>query len=172
MTARRFLPMGLVAACCCAAGCRYGAGGSLPADVRTVAVSVLRNETRMPGLETEVTRALIAALQTDGRLAVVDAGSEPDLVVYGEVESYTKSAARSDRYGDAVAFTVVVGARVSVRRPGGEHLFKDLKVTNRLTDPESGAVDLGKGQNEARGRAEAVRDLGRNVAARILEQGW
>ena len=33
------------------AGCRYTAGGSLPAGIKTIGVTMLRNETRYPGLE-------------------------------------------------------------------------------------------------------------------------
>ena len=172
MNARAAARAALALLCCAAGGCRYRAGGSLPEEIRTVGVTMLRNQTRMPGLESEVTRAVISALNAQGRLRVVDADGDPDLVVFGEVESYVTGAVRTDRYGDAAAFGVVITARVSARRPGGEYLFKDAKVTNRSTDPDSGAVDLGKGQSERLGRTQAVRDLGRNVASRILEQGW
>jgi hypothetical protein len=153
-------------------GCRYSTGGALPVEARTIGVTMLRNETRIPGLESEVTRAIIAALNSGGRLSVVDPEGEPDMVLVGRVESYVKKSVRTDRWGDAVAFNVVVQARISVRRADGDYLFKDRIVTNRSTDPESGSVDLGRGVRESHGRQQAVRDLGRNVARSIVEQGW
>jgi Lipopolysaccharide-assembly len=159
----------LVAASC---GCRYSTGGGLPPEIQTIGVTMLRNETRVPGLEGEVTRAAISALQSGGRLKVVYSEGDPDLVLVGRVESYTRKSGRTDRYGDMVAYTVVIGVRLSVRKNDGDYLFKNLRLTNRSTDPESGAVDLGKGQRESHGRAEAVETLGRNIARSIVEQGW
>ncbi len=171
MSFRRALVLAVLVAPA-AAGCRYTAGGSLPAEIRTVGVTMLRNGTRYPGLEAEVTREIISALAGGGRLKVVDPEGEPDLVLVGRVESYVKRSVRTDRYGDPAGFSIVIGARVSVRKSDGEYLFKDRKIDNRAVDPESGTVDLGRGQSEAAGRKAAVRALGRNVAAAIVEQGW
>ncbi len=172
MRLRPLLTAVLLAACAACAGCPYHAGSSLPAEFRTLGVTMLRNETRVPGLEGEVTREIVRAIQNDGRLKVVDADNEPDLVLIGRVESYTKRSARTDRYGDPVEYSLVVEVRISVRQADGDYLFKNVKVSNRTTNPESGAVDLGRGQTERLGRDGALRDLGRNVAAKILEQGW
>lgn len=172
MIARRLCAVALLLSAGSGLSCRYGTSGSLPAGIRTVGVTMLRNETRVPGLEGEVTRAIVSALQSQGRLKVVYAEGEPDLVLVGRVESYVKKLSRTDRYGDAVSFAVVIGARVSVRRADGEFLFKNLRITNRTSHPESGSVDLGRGQRESHGRNEAVRDLGRSVARSIVEQGW
>ncbi len=172
MNARRLCAAALLVAAGLSCSCRYGTAGSLPAEVQTIGVTMLRNETRIPGLEGEVTRAVISALQSGGRLKVVYAEGEPDLVLVGRVGSYVKKLSRTDRYGDAVAFSVVIGARVSVRKEEGDFLFKNLRVTNRSNHPDSGAVDLGRGQRESHGRQEAVRDLGRSIARSIVEQGW
>jgi hypothetical protein len=167
-------PVLALSAALCAAGwgCRYQAAGALPEGLRTVGVTMLRNETRFPGLEAEVTRQVITALNSDGRLTVVPAEGEPDLLLAGRVVSYVRKSVRTDRYGDPAAFNVVIAARVSARRAEGGFLFKNLRVTSRDADPESGSVDLGRGQSERRGRERAVRDLGRNVARSLVEQGW
>ncbi|MHC4916142.1 MAG: LPS assembly lipoprotein LptE [Planctomycetota bacterium] len=172
MSRRLGVSAALLAACAACAGCPYRASSSLPAEFRTIGVTMLRNETRIPGLEGEVTREIVRAIQNDGRLRVIDVDADPDLVLVGRVESYTKRSARTDRYGDPVEYTVVIEARVSVRQDDGDYLFKNVKVTNRASNPESGVVNLGRGQRERRGRDEALSDLGRNVAAKIVEQGW
>jgi hypothetical protein len=154
------------------AGCRYRTGGALPEDVRTIGVVMLRNGTRVAGLECEVTQQIISAFNTGGRLQVVDSGGEPDLLVGGKVESYVRESVRSDRYGDVVSLRVVITARITVRRADGAYLLKDVIVVNTDVHPESGAVDMGRGQRESHGRAEAARDLGQSVARRIINQGW
>jgi hypothetical protein len=155
-----------------AAGCRYTTTGGLPPEIKTIGVTVLRNNTRYPGLEGEVTAAVIAALQSYGRLAVTDAGKQPDLVLTGTVDGYRRSAIRADRFGDPVRFTIEIEATVTVRQASGGHLLRKSHVSSAGNDPESGAVDLTRGESEARGRAAAVTELGRNIARRILEQGW
>jgi len=155
-----------------AAGCRYTTTGELPPEIKTIGVTMLRNNTRYAGLEGEVTAAVSSALQSYGRLTVIDALKEPDLVLTGTIDSYRRRALRTDRFGAPVRFTVEIEATVTVRKADGGHLLKKSRVSNEGNDPQSGAVDLTRGESEARGRAAAVAELGRNIARRILEQGW
>jgi hypothetical protein len=155
-----------------AAGCRYSSTGGLPPEVQTIGVTMLRNNTRYAGLEGEVTAAVIAALQSHGRLRVVEARGNPDLVLTGTVEGYRLRSVRTDIFGDPVGLTVEITAQVTVRKADGQHLFRKALVSNRATDFESGSVDLTRGESETMGRAAAAAELGRNVARRIVEQGW
>jgi hypothetical protein len=155
-----------------AAGCRYTAAGGLPPEVRTIGVTMLRNNTRCAGLESEVTSAVISALQSNGRLRVVEARANPDLVLAGSIDGYRLRSVRTDIFGDPVRLEVEVTAVVTVRKADGQHLFRNVAVSNRATDLESGSVDLTRGENESLGRSAAVAELGRNIARRIVEQGW
>lgn len=155
-----------------AAGCRYHTTGGLPPEIKTIAVTLLRNNTSQPGLEGEVTGALIGALQSQGRLAVVRPGEDPDLVLTGHLESYQRKSVRTDRFGDPVTFTVEIEAVLWVRRSDGGYVLRKAKVSSQALSPAKGAVDLTRGEREAFGRAEAVEELGRNIARRIVEQGW
>ncbi len=154
------------------AGCRYNTSGSLPPEIQTIGVTLLRNETAEPGLEGEVTSAAISALQSYGRLTIIDAEKGPDLVLTGTIDSYQRGAVRTDRYGDPVRFDLEITAVITVRRADGGHLLKKNRVSSRGSDPESGLVDLTRGENEVQGRKAAAAELGRNIARRILEQGW
>lgn len=153
-------------------GCRYRAGGALPPEVRTVAVPLLRNQTRWPGLEAEVTGAAIAEFQAHGRLQVVALEAGPDLVLEGRIESCSRRSLRTDRYGDPVRFAVTVEAVVSVRRSDGSRWLEKVRIANTAVSSLSGSVDLTRGESEAAGRAEAVRDLGRAIVRRTVEGGW
>ena len=162
------LSAALLAAC----GCRYNTGGSLDPEIRTIGVTGLRNDTAEPGLEGLVTTAVISALQSYGRLSVIDPKDGPDLVLTGTIERYQRKSVRTDTYGDPVRFSLEIEAVVTVRKADGGHLMKKSHVSNQATDAESGAVDLTRGENVAQGRSAAVAELGRNIARRILEQGW
>ena len=155
-----------------AAGCRYTTNGGLPPEIKTIGVTTLRNNTRYGGLEGEVTAAVSSALQSYGRLMVINPLKEPDLVLTGTIDSYRRRAMRTDRFGDPVRFTVEIEATVTVRKADGGHLLKKSRVSSEGNNPQGGAVDLTRGETEARGRAAAVAELGRNIARCILEQGW
>ena len=53
------------------AGCGYSLRGSLPGHIRTVAVPVFANKTQQPAVENFLTRAVVDAFVTSGRLKVV-----------------------------------------------------------------------------------------------------
>jgi lipopolysaccharide assembly LptE-like protein len=65
-------------------GCGYTMGGNLPPHITTVAVPMFANQTPRPGIEITVTRAIVEAFSTDGRLRVVTP-SEADAVLEGAV---------------------------------------------------------------------------------------
>jgi Lipopolysaccharide-assembly len=152
--------------------CRYSSVGSLDAQIKTIGVTMLRNNTRVAGLESEITRSVVAALHAGGRLRVVDAEGDPDLVLTGRVIEYRKASARADRYGDPVQFQVAVSVQISVRNHDGSYLIKDLTVKSGKNNPGVGSVDLGTGQRESHGRSQAVEDIGRAVVRYIVERGW
>jgi len=160
------------AAAAAAGGCRYNTTGSLPPELKTIAVARLRNESPTPGLEGEVTAAVITALQSQGRLELVGLGDKPDLILTGTIDAYRRSSLRSDVYGDSVEFALEVKATVNVRKADGSDLLKKARVSNLDNEPTSGQVRMTAGRTEAMGRAEAVEDLGRNIVRRIVNSGW
>ena len=54
-------------------GCGYSVHGTLPGDVKTIAVPIFQNLTRQPAVEGLITRAVVEAFSTNGRLRVVSA---------------------------------------------------------------------------------------------------
>ena len=52
-------------------GCGYSFRGTLPSHVRTIAVPIFANRTQQPGVESIITRAVVQAFVTNGRLQVV-----------------------------------------------------------------------------------------------------
>lgn len=153
-------------------GCRYSTADALPPEVRTIAVTRLRNETSVPGLEAEITAAIISGFQCQRRLEVVSLADHPDLILTGAVDSYGRGSIRTDKFGDPVAMSVEVRASVTVHRADGTDLIGKMSVSSQETEPTSGQVRMTAGRSEAMGRAEAVEDLGRNIVRRVLGSGW
>ncbi|MGI6495183.1 MAG: LPS assembly lipoprotein LptE [Kiritimatiellia bacterium] len=85
---------------CCTAllpGCAgYQLGTTLPAHLRTIAVTGFINETGEPDLEAAVTRATLQEFQRDGTLVVADRDTA-DIVLEGKIVSCDFAAVRYER---------------------------------------------------------------------------
>jgi outer membrane lipopolysaccharide assembly protein LptE/RlpB len=70
------------------AGCGYSFHGTLPAHIKTVAVPIFVNRTQQPAVESVITRAIVDAFATNGRLRVVRP-EDADAILEGEVVGYS-----------------------------------------------------------------------------------
>jgi len=71
VTRRRLGVLGLAFAAWGLGACGYAFRGTLPPHVKTVAVPIFLNRTAEPGVESIITRAVVQAFATNGRLKVV-----------------------------------------------------------------------------------------------------
>ena len=85
----------LIAVACMLAGCGYSFHGTLPDHVKTVAVPIFINRTQQPAVEGVITRAIVDAFATNGRLRVVRP-EDADSILEGEVIQYTVGAIAVD----------------------------------------------------------------------------
>jgi hypothetical protein len=69
-------------------GCGYSFHGTLPDHIKTVAVPIFINRTQQPAVESVITRAIVDAFATNGRLRVVRA-EDADSILEGEVIGYS-----------------------------------------------------------------------------------
>lgn len=76
-------------------GCGYSFQGTLPDHVKTVAVPIFVNRTQQPAVENVITRAIVDAFATNGRLRVVRR-EDADSILEGEVLQYTVGAIAVD----------------------------------------------------------------------------
>lgn len=109
MTRRAFL----VAAAGWLAGCGYTVRGTLPAHIKTVAVPVFRNLTEEPAIEGFLTRAVVEAFSTNGRLKVVGR-EQADAVLDGEIIGYSVSSIAFDRDANVRLYRLVVTVNLSM----------------------------------------------------------
>jgi outer membrane lipopolysaccharide assembly protein LptE/RlpB len=85
----------LVALVLALGGCGYSFQGTLPSHVKTVAVPIFINRTQQPAVEAVITRAIVDAFATNGRLRVVRP-EDADSILEGEVLQYTVGAIAVD----------------------------------------------------------------------------
>lgn len=95
MTGARRRGAVLLALACVLSGCGYSFQGTLPSHVKTVAVPIFINRTQQPAVEAVITRAIVDAFATNGRLRVVRP-EDADSILEGEVLQYTVGAIAVD----------------------------------------------------------------------------
>lgn len=95
-------------------GCGYTVRGTLPPHIQTIAVPIFRNRTQEPGVESLITRAVVEAFSTNGRLRVVGTG-QADSVLDGEIVSYTISSIAFDEDANVRLYRLSVTANLRLR---------------------------------------------------------
>ena len=103
-------------------GCGYSLRGTLPSHIRTVGVPMFRNLTMEPAVEGLVTRAIVEAFSTNGRLRVVNP-ADADAILEGEIVGYSLSS---------IAFDPQAGQRVIRLTLTLNLTFRDLRTKTLL----------------------------------------
>jgi outer membrane lipopolysaccharide assembly protein LptE/RlpB len=86
---RRRLPFAaLLAGLAALSACGYSFHGTLPDHIKTIGVPILINRTQQPAVESVITRAIVDAFATNGRLKVVRP-EDADSILDGEVIGYS-----------------------------------------------------------------------------------
>ena len=95
-------------------GCGYTVGGTLPSHIQTVAVPIFRNSTREPAVESQITRAVVEAFSTNGRLRVVNS-SQADAILDGEITGYSIASIAFDKDANVRLYRLVVTVNLRLR---------------------------------------------------------
>lgn len=96
------------------AGCGYGLRGTLPDDIRTVGVPVFTNRTPQPAIEAVVTRAILDAFATQGRLRVTRP-EVADAILEGEIVAYDVVSIAFDRRANVQQYRLVLTLNLRMR---------------------------------------------------------
>jgi hypothetical protein len=143
-------------------GCGYrieGRGASLPADVQSIAIPTMANDTLEAGIENAFTRAMIREFNLDGRLTVAKE-ERADSVLEGTIQDFTISSISSDRAGLVLEYRAQVTLDLTYRRVNtGEILWEALSIQ----EIEEYRADSDALANEAR-KQEAIEEIAREVA--------
>lgn len=150
-------------------GCGYSLRGALPPDLRTVAVPVFANRTAEPGVEGILTRAVVDAFATNGRLRVVRA-EEADVVLEGEITGYQLQSIAFDPAANVRQYRLWVTLNLRLRDVRRQRLlFERSGVQERADFRVSAAVAETLVREDAALRAAAA-EIGRTVVALTLDR--
>jgi hypothetical protein len=165
----------------CLAGCGYTTRSLLPAEYKTIFVNSIVNKIKItaeqsnvrmyrgyrPGIELEITRAIIDRFLFDGNLKIAD-NCNANLILAGDLVDFRKEPLRYDANDNIEEWRIIVTINAQVKDPvSGKVLWKEDAFSGMANYRITGGV----AQNESQAVAEAVEDLARRVVEKTIE-GW
>lgn len=158
----------VMAALLIVAGCGYSFRGTLPDYIQSITVPVFTNRTNKPAVEGVITRAVVDAFSTNGRLRVV--GPErADSLLEGEVTGYELVSLAFDPSAAVRRYRLVVTMNLRYRDLRQNRLvFERSGVQERADFQVAAAAAQTLVQEDAALRTAAV-EIGRAVVALTLE---
>lgn len=150
-------------------GCGYTWRGTLPAHLRTIAVPTFANRTSEPGVESLLTRAVVEAFSTSGRLQVVPP-ERADAVLEGEVTGYEIQSIAFDPRANVRLYRLVVTVNLRLHdRVQNRVLFERSGYQERADFQVAGTVSETIAREAGALRTAAV-DVGRAIVALTLDR--
>lgn len=145
-------------------GCGYTVNGTLPSDIKTISVPIFQNLTRQPGVEGLVTRAVVEAFSTNGRLKIATS-ADADAILDGEVIGYNVYSIAFDKNANARQYRLIVTVNLQLRdRRKNEMLFKQSGVREQVDFRVQNAVSETISLEETALKAAAV-EIGRSIVS-------
>ena len=145
-------------------GCGYTVQGTLPSHINTVAVPIFLNRTAEPAIEGFITRAVVEAFSTNGRLKVVGRESA-DAILDGEITGYNVVSIAFDRDANVRLYRLVVRVNLRMRDVRRNTvLFEQNDVREQADFRVQGTVSQTISREETALRAAAV-DIGRSIVS-------
>ncbi|MDD5482147.1 MAG: LptE family protein [Kiritimatiellae bacterium] len=145
-------------------GCAgYRLGSTLPPDIKTVYVPLFANRSREPLIENDATAALIAELQKDGTLKVVNL-ENADVVLECILTSVSLNPLRYDRADVARPneYRLTLAATFVLKRVDDEEILCEASVIGEATFPFIG--------NLVSAKQSAMPKASEDLAKRIVEK--
>ena len=162
-------------------GCGYTTGSLLPSHLKTVYVDNFANkidistepsdryvyEMYRSGMESDITKTVIDRFIFDGNLSIVGL-EEADLVLTGELTSYTREPLRYDASDNVEEYRALVSVNIKLKDTStGKFMWKEngftgestYWITGPLTKSEDSAVQA------------AIQDLAERIVEKTTE-GW
>jgi outer membrane lipopolysaccharide assembly protein LptE/RlpB len=145
-------------------GCGYTVRGTLPPHIQSIAVPIFRNRTEEPGVESFITRAVVEAFSTNGRLRVVGR-EQADAVLDGEIIGYAIGAIAFDKDANIRLYRLVVTVNLRLRDlRQNTVLFQQSDVREQADFRVQDAVSQTISREETALRAAAT-DIGRAIVS-------
>ena len=145
-------------------GCGYTVHGTLPPHIQTVAVPIFHNRTPEPAIEGFITRAVVEAFSTNGRLKVVGS-DKADAILDGEITGYNVTSIAFDRDANVRQYRLLLTVNLRMRDlRRNTVLFQQNDVREQADFRVQNAVSQTISREETALRAAAV-DIGRAIVS-------
>jgi ABC-type uncharacterized transport system auxiliary subunit len=118
----------------------YSFKGSLPPDVKTIAITVFNDRTSYPNIREILTNSLTNAFIFDNTLRVVDE-SQADLVISGTIQSIRQTAANVAKGEIVNEYKVTVSVKVKCVNTKTSKILYDKTFSNYGTMEGAGTPD-------------------------------
>ena len=149
--------------------CGYSFHGTLPSHVKTVAVRIFINRTQQPAVEGLITRAVVDAFATNGRLRVVRV-EDADAVLDGEVIGYNVGAIAVDPSLNVQQYRLNVTLNLRMRDVRlNEILFESIGFSEQADFLVAGSVAQTL-SIEAGALQQAATQIARSVVSLALDR--
>ena len=159
----------LLALACLLSGCGYSYHGTLPDHVKTVAVPIFVNRTQQPAVESVITRAIVDAFATNGRLRVVRP-EDADSILEGEVLQYNVAAIAVDPALNVQQYRLGVTLNLRMRDVRlNKVLFEQTSFSEQADFLVAGSVAQTL-SIEAGALQQAATQIGRSVVSLALDR--
>lgn len=150
-------------------GCGYSFHGTLPSHIRTIAVPIFENRTLQPNVDSIITRAVVQALATDGRLRVVRR-ADADALLEGQVTGYSVGAIAFNQALNIQEYRLGVTLNLTMRDlRRNTVLFQQAGVAEqadfRVVGPVSTTIDL-----EEAALTQAADVIARNIVSLVISR--
>lgn len=177
---KKFLPM-VLALTLCAAGCGYTTKSLLPSNYKTIFVNSFGNKIKItaeqsnvrmyrgyrPGLEAEITKAVIDKFLFDGNLRIASEDNA-NIIMKGELVDFRKEPLRYDANDNIEEFRLVLTVNLELIDAATEKtVWKETNFSGETTYRTSGPLAISENAAVTAG----IVDLARRVVERTVE-GW
>ena len=177
---KRYISLALILVLC-ASGCGYTTRSLLPSNYKTIYVDSFGNKIKItaeqsnvrmyrgyrPGLEAEITKAVIDKFLFDGNLRIA---SEPsaNIILKGELVDFRKESLRYDANDNIEEFRLVLTVDIELIDPADDKVvWKEKNFSGETTYRTSGPLAI----DESTAVKNGVEDLARRIVERTVE-GW
>ncbi|MFH0763682.1 MAG: LPS assembly lipoprotein LptE [Candidatus Omnitrophota bacterium] len=160
-------------------GCGYTTHSLLPSDFKSIRVDNFKNEIRItaeqsdqrmyvgyrPGMEIELTKAVIDAYLMDGNLKIARE-SNADIILTGALTDFKRNALRYDANDNVEEYRIELIVNIELENARtGALVWKETGFAGETTYRTSGS--LAKSENAA--IRAAIADLARRIVERTVE---
>ncbi len=151
------------------AGCGYSFRGTLPDHIQTIAVPVFTNRTAEPAVDGVITRAVVEAFATNGRLRVVHA-ERADSLLEGEVTGYELISLAFDPSAAVRRYRLLVTMNLRYRDLRQNRLVFERKGVQERADFQVAAQAAQTLVQEDAALRQAAVEIGRTVVSLTLDR--